>query len=78
MPSPIASRWSSPIFSPPLVELAPVIADHVAPGGRLALSGILANQADEVLDAYRDQGLVMDDPRERDGWVRLTGIRPVR
>ncbi|MFC3286325.1 50S ribosomal protein L11 methyltransferase [Litchfieldella rifensis] len=63
------------ILAGPLVELATTIADHVAPGGRLALSGILAAQADEVLDAYRDQGLIMDDPAERDGWIRLSGHR---
>lgn len=63
------------ILAGPLVELAPIIAGHVAPSGRLALSGILAQQADEVLDAYRDQGLAMDEPVERDGWVRLTGRR---
>lgn len=63
------------ILAGPLVELAATIAGHVAPGGRLALSGILANQAEEVLDAYRAQGLVMDEPVEQDGWVRLTGHR---
>lgn len=64
------------ILAGPLVELASIIVGHLAPGGRLALSGILANQADDVLDAYRDQGLRMDEPAERDGWVRLTGYRP--
>ncbi|WP_163649105.1 50S ribosomal protein L11 methyltransferase [Modicisalibacter sp. 'Wilcox'] len=61
------------ILAGPLVELAPTIAGHVAPGGRLALSGILAHQAEDVLAAYRDQGLAMDEPVERDGWVLLTG-----
>lgn len=64
------------ILAGPLVELAATIAGHVAPGGHLALSGILATQAEEVLDAYRDQGLIMDDPAERDGWIRLSGYRP--
>jgi len=64
------------ILAGPLVELAPAIAGHVEPGGRLVLSGILAHQADTVLDAYRDQGLVMHEPRERDGWVCLVGVRP--
>ncbi|GGX90829.1 ribosomal protein L11 methyltransferase [Litchfieldella qijiaojingensis] len=63
------------ILAGPLVELAPIIAGQVAPDGRLALSGILAAQAEEVLEAYRDQGLVMDEPVEREGWVRLTGYR---
>ncbi|ALM52911.1 50S ribosomal protein L11 methyltransferase [Halomonas huangheensis] len=64
------------ILAGPLVELAPSVAGHVAPGGRLALSGILDNQAEEVLEAYRDQGLIMDEPSYREGWVRLSGYRP--
>lgn len=64
------------ILAGPLVELAPTIAGHVAPGGRLALSGILSHQADDVLDAYRHQGLIMHEPIERDGWVCLPGQRP--
>ncbi|MBW6391539.1 50S ribosomal protein L11 methyltransferase [Billgrantia antri] len=63
------------ILAGPLVELAPIIAGHVAPGGRLALSGILEGQAQEVLDAYRAQGLIMDEPQRREGWVRLSGGR---
>ncbi|MDR5867093.1 50S ribosomal protein L11 methyltransferase [Halomonas koreensis] len=64
------------ILAGPLIELAGEIAGRVAPGGRLALSGILEAQAEEVLEAYRDQGLVMDEPAVREGWVRLTGHRP--
>ncbi|RUR31754.1 50S ribosomal protein L11 methyltransferase [Vreelandella nanhaiensis] len=64
------------ILAGPLVELAPTIASHVAPSGLLALSGILANQADDVLKAYEAEGLVMDEPVLREGWVRLTGHRP--
>ncbi|MDN3520557.1 50S ribosomal protein L11 methyltransferase [Halomonas ramblicola] len=64
------------ILAGPLVELATMIAGHVAPGGRLALSGVLANQAEEVLAAYRDQGLIMDEPVTSEGWARLTGRRP--
>ena len=66
------------ILAGPLVELASTIAGQVAPGGRLALSGILANQADSVLEAYLAHGFYMDEPVERDGWVRLTGFRPAR
>ncbi len=64
------------ILAGPLVTLAPTIAGHVAHGGRLALSGILAHQADEVLDAYQAQGLRMENPELRDGWARLSGYRP--
>lgn len=65
------------ILAGPLVELAPMIAGHVTPGGYCALSGILAHQANDVLDAYAAQGLIMDPVTEREGWVRLTGKRPL-
>lgn len=65
------------ILAGPLVELADEIAGRVAPGGRLALSGILEGQAEEVLEAYRGRGLVMDEPAIREGWVRLSGWRPL-
>ncbi|MBS9403981.1 50S ribosomal protein L11 methyltransferase [Halomonas sp. TRM85114] len=64
------------ILAGPLIELADEIAARVAPGGRLALSGILAAQADTVLIAYEAQGLLMEEPTTREGWVRLTGRRP--
>jgi len=64
------------ILAGPLVELAPMIAGHVAPGGRIALSGVLANQANEVYEAYAAQGIAMDEPVTREGWVRLSGLRP--
>ncbi|WP_249976588.1 50S ribosomal protein L11 methyltransferase [Vreelandella olivaria] len=64
------------ILAGPLVELAPVIASHVAPGGSIALSGILANQANDVQEAYQAQGITMDEPAIREGWVRLSGKRP--
>lgn len=64
------------ILAGPLVELAPMIAGHVAPGGRIALSGILANQANDVYEAYAAQGIAMEEPVIREGWVRLNGQRP--
>ncbi|WP_251978509.1 50S ribosomal protein L11 methyltransferase [Salinicola avicenniae] len=64
------------ILAAPLIELAADIAGRVAPGSLIALSGILSAQADSVLDAYRAQGLYMDEPVEKDGWILLTGRRP--
>jgi len=54
-----------------LVELAPQIAGKVAPGGRLLLSGLLSNQADEAEAAYAAQGLLPAGRDFRDGWVRV-------
>ena len=62
------------ILAGPLVELAPLLADRTRPGGRIALSGLLVEQADAVTAAYRpwfDIGLT----GARDGWGLLTGRR---
>ena len=40
------------ILTNPLCVLAPAIAARVAPGGRLALSGVLVTQAEQVIAAY--------------------------
>ncbi|WP_162874248.1 50S ribosomal protein L11 methyltransferase, partial [Pseudomonas viridiflava] len=40
------------ILAGPLVSLAPQLAELVRPGGRLALSGILAEQGEDVAAAY--------------------------
>ena len=62
------------ILAGPLVALAPRIIEKVKPGGRLALSGILAEQAEEVRAAYADQ-FALDATADKDGWVRITGTR---
>lgn len=62
------------ILAGPLVQLAPQIAARLAPGGAIALSGILRDQADEVAAAYT--GWIDWAPAAIDGdWVRLAGIR---
>ncbi|WP_323029210.1 50S ribosomal protein L11 methyltransferase [Castellaniella defragrans] len=62
------------ILSNPLKLLAPMLAARVAPGGRLALSGVLERQADEVCQAYAPH-LPLHVWAARDGWVCLTGRR---
>ncbi len=66
------------ILAGPLIELAESIAAHIKGGCRLALSGILAEQIDDVLGAYRPW-IEFDEPvcREQGGqvWARLTGRR---
>ena len=62
------------ILSNPLKALAPAICSHVRPGGRLALSGILVEQADELIEAYSSYiPLALAD--SRDGWVCLAGVK---
>ena len=62
------------ILAGPLVELAQQIGERVKPGGLLALSGILAEQAEEVRAAYAAR-FDLDPTAEKDGWVRITGVR---
>ncbi|MCQ4326789.1 50S ribosomal protein L11 methyltransferase [Stutzerimonas stutzeri] len=62
------------ILAGPLVSLAPRIGALVKPGGRLALSGILAEQAEEVRAAY-DEDFELDPTAIKDGWVRISGVR---
>jgi ribosomal protein L11 methyltransferase len=62
------------ILAGPLVELAPRFADALAPGGRIALSGLLREQADAVTAAYRPC-FHIGPAMERDGWVLLAGHR---
>ncbi|MDF3936537.1 50S ribosomal protein L11 methyltransferase [Pseudomonas citronellolis] len=62
------------ILAGPLVSLAGQLTSLVKPGGRLALSGILAEQAEEVRAAYAE-AFELDPTAERDGWVRISGRR---
>ncbi|MEE3117679.1 MAG: 50S ribosomal protein L11 methyltransferase, partial [Pseudomonadota bacterium] len=62
------------ILAQPLVGLAPHLAALTKPGGDLVLSGILAHQAREVMAAY-EPWFVMDEPEQREDWIRLTGRR---
>ena len=62
------------ILSNPLKALAPAICSHVRPGGKLALSGILAEQAEELIEAYAPY-LALSIADTRDGWVCLAGTK---
>ncbi|MGI9222517.1 MAG: 50S ribosomal protein L11 methyltransferase [Woeseiaceae bacterium] len=66
------------ILAGPLVELAEPITSHVKGGCLLALSGILSEQVEDVLNAYRPW-IEFEEPefREQDGqtWARLNGRR---
>lgn len=62
------------ILSGPLVELAPTLAGHTLAGGDIVLSGILAEQADNVLKAYAPY-FKMDAPLFEEDWVLLHGCR---
>lgn len=62
------------ILAEPLQELAPIFAKLVKPGGKIVLSGLLADQTESVLVSYR-QWFDMDAAAVKQEWVRLTGTR---
>ncbi|MFD0326440.1 50S ribosomal protein L11 methyltransferase [Lysobacter gummosus] len=62
------------ILASALIALADTLAARVAPGGRIALSGILAGQEDEVLARYAADFDQLRADRLED-WIRVTGIR---
>ena len=74
MPSEPADVLVANILAGPLVSLAPQLTALVKPGGRIALSGILAEQRDEILTAY-DSAFLLDPVAEQDGWIRVSGVR---
>ena len=45
------------ILAPVLIDLAPMIADHVRPGGVLLLSGLIDSQVDRVVEAFSELSL---------------------
>lgn len=63
------------ILSNPLRVLAPAICAHVRSGGRLALSGILREQVDEIVAIYA-QWIPLQVADVREDWVCLSGIKP--
>ncbi|HEX6734678.1 MAG TPA: 50S ribosomal protein L11 methyltransferase [Azonexus sp.] len=63
------------ILSNPLRVLAPAICAHVRSGGRLALSGILREQAEEIIGIYA-AWLPLEIAEVREDWVCLAGRKP--
>ena len=62
------------ILANPLRVLAPLIAAHTLAGGRIALSGILEDQADDVARSYAPYASLTVAARDA-GWVLLAGPR---
>ncbi len=61
------------ILAGPLVGLAPVLEALSVPGGQLVLSGLLAEQIDDVIEAY-SHNYTFSAPIVKDGWAMLHAI----
>lgn len=62
------------ILAGPLADLAEHIASLTRSGGKLALSGLLAEQAEEISACY-SQWFSMNPAKQLGDWVVLTGIK---
>jgi ribosomal protein L11 methyltransferase len=59
------------ILANPLKRLATPMRAHLAPGATVILSGLLPPQANGVISAYRENGLVLRKRIELEGWTSL-------
>lgn len=62
------------ILTNPLRALAPLLSNAARSGGRIVLSGILADQADEVMRIYA-QWFDFAPAVTEDGWCCLSGVK---
>ncbi len=59
------------ILAGPLKELAPEFIRLLKPGGTLVLSGLLTNQAAELISFYHQQGFALLEQQDLDDWSLL-------
>jgi ribosomal protein L11 methyltransferase len=59
------------ILAGPLIELAPALCALLEPGGTLILAGLLEDQAQRVLAAYRHEGMRIADRIDNGHWPTL-------
>ncbi|MFT4939596.1 MAG: ribosomal protein L11 methyltransferase [Paraglaciecola sp.] len=62
------------ILAAPLRELRHVITAYCKPGGKLVLSGILDNQAEEINTLY-SQDFIMEAIAIEGEWARVSGVK---
>lgn len=60
------------IVADAIIAMAPVFPHFLRPGGRLIASGIIDEREEEVTDALRRSGLIIQNRRQERGWVGLT------
>lgn len=72
MPDFVADLVVANILANPLMVLAPALAGHCRTGGRIVLSGILREQAEQVRACY-GEWFDMEVPLAMENWVLLSG-----
>lgn len=66
------------VLAGPLIDMAPSIADALAPGGTLILAGLLDTQMEKVAHAYRRHGLRLAGSMQSGDWPTLRMRKRVR
>ena len=62
------------ILAGPLVALAPVLTSLMVPGGHLLLAGLLADQAEAIIEAYAPE-VTLSVADQQEEWVLLGGLK---
>ncbi len=62
------------ILTNPLRMLAPLLAEATRTGGRIVLSGVLSEQAEDVMKIYA-QWFNLEPPIMEEGWACLSGVK---
>jgi ribosomal protein L11 methyltransferase len=63
------------ILANPLRVLAPILSNHLNPGGILVLSGLWREQADEIAALYTQFGCTLSPAHIEEGWALLVGMK---
>ncbi len=74
-PPPPADLVMANILAGPLKQLAPTLAHHLKPGGQLILSGLLLEQADDLIRHYATHGIILKCAADEENWALLTGYK---
>lgn len=64
------------ILAGPLVDMAGDLCNHLQPKGKAILSGLLQTQADWVVQAHTEAGLVLEERFDLDEWSTLVVGKP--
>lgn len=59
-----------------LIAMSGVFGKFIRPGGKLILSGIISQRSEEVLDAMKNNGYILETVAEKEDWVACTFTRP--
>lgn len=64
------------ILAPTLLQLREPLAERLAPGARIVLSGVLVEEGDSVREGFEQAGLTFERSAIEGEWVALTLRRP--